>query len=293
MDYFSIICKSVEKIEENLNEKINIEVIADSCHMSEFHFHRIFKGFTGYSLINYVRKRKLKKIGEELRETDKKVLEIAVDYGYESNEALTRIIKKETGFTPVEIRKGAECDIGIDKIPLWALRYNSRYKENDYKFEEMYINDFYFEGVKDVMTLDEEKNYEQIPQIMHKLSEVKANINIKEKETKERQFGIVKSAMIDISNPYKNTFQYYRGYSSKESKTKLPGIEYLKYDNIKCLKVWVGKSIEEHKKAVDYIFGVWASSGGYELDGTRFDLMEEIIDDENGIIDIFFYIPVK
>lgn len=293
MDYFDIISKSVEKIEKNINEKLNIEAIADACCMSEFHFHRVFKSFTGYSLINYVRKRKMRKIAEELIFTEKRIIDIAFDYGYESNEALTRAIKNESGMTPVQLRKSKNTVIGIDKISLWTLRYNNRYSEEEYKFEIIYLNDFYFEGLSSIITLDEEKNYKQVSELIGKLKKVKEKINIKTKEKNERQFGIAKSEVLDISNPYNNTFEYFRGYSCTQSDNKRKEIKYIPINGVKCAKFWVGDSVEKHRKAIDYIFGIWIVKSGCMLDGTVFDFMEEIVESEKGLVEIYFYIPIK
>lgn len=94
MDYFGVISKAVEKIEKDLKKDIDIESLAEEVFVSPFHFHRIFKAFTDYPVISYLRKRRLNEAYRELMETDRTVLEIGMDYSYYSNEAFTRAIKK-------------------------------------------------------------------------------------------------------------------------------------------------------------------------------------------------------
>lgn len=55
MDNKTTIKKSIQYIEENLNEEISLKVIAKRVHFSEFHFHRLFKSITGSTVMEYVR----------------------------------------------------------------------------------------------------------------------------------------------------------------------------------------------------------------------------------------------
>ena len=56
-------------------------------------------------LRDYLRYRRLAFALKEIRDTDKGILEIAIDYGFSSNEAFTRAFKETYGITPSEYRK--------------------------------------------------------------------------------------------------------------------------------------------------------------------------------------------
>lgn len=116
MNDFVNINEIIEKIENLLREKLLVGEIASKFYISEFHFHRKFKNYTGYSLISYIRKRKMNSACNELLNTDKKIIEIAFEYGYASNEAFTRAMKKESGFTPSCVRKKCIKNIGVNKF---------------------------------------------------------------------------------------------------------------------------------------------------------------------------------
>ena len=51
--------KAIDYIEQHLYEKINVADVAKSASYSYFHFHRFFYAFTGETLGNYIRGRRL------------------------------------------------------------------------------------------------------------------------------------------------------------------------------------------------------------------------------------------
>ena len=59
MRQFDAIEQAVIIIEENLTKELNKKSLAESVYMSEFHFYRVFKEITGYSIGQYIRARKL------------------------------------------------------------------------------------------------------------------------------------------------------------------------------------------------------------------------------------------
>ena len=65
---------------------------------------RIFRFLTGYTLNEYVKKRKMSLAGMDLYANQDKVIDIAVKYGYSSSQAFSRAFKKFFGFNPSEVR---------------------------------------------------------------------------------------------------------------------------------------------------------------------------------------------
>jgi AraC-like DNA-binding protein len=97
--------RSIDFIESNLAEEININDIAQQAHFSIFHFQRIFKQYTGYSVINYLRKRRLTRVAYELCVNQSRVIDTAYDYYFEYEQSLIRAFKREFGVTPGAFRK--------------------------------------------------------------------------------------------------------------------------------------------------------------------------------------------
>ena len=105
MEYPQRIQRAVDFIENNLTEKITIQDVAKQACFSVFHFHRIFQAMLGESIGEYIRKRRLTRAGLELIDSNRRILDIAVEYQFESQEAFTRSFKKHFGMTPGGYRK--------------------------------------------------------------------------------------------------------------------------------------------------------------------------------------------
>lgn len=68
-------------------------------------FQRIFIFISGISMSDYVRKRRLTIAGDELRNSDISVLDIAIKYGFQSHSAFTRAFKAQHGITPSQAKQ--------------------------------------------------------------------------------------------------------------------------------------------------------------------------------------------
>ena len=100
MDGIQSIQKAVEYMEEHLLEKISYEDVAKQLYMSNYHFHRLFSMITGITANEYMRNRKLSMAGQELVMSNKKVIDIAYKYGYESPESFAKAFTRFHGVTP-------------------------------------------------------------------------------------------------------------------------------------------------------------------------------------------------
>lgn len=105
MNYYERIQKSIDYIETNLKEDIEIEKAAQEAFMSCSNYYRMFFALTGYAVKEYIRNRRISNAVRDIKETDDSILDIALKYGFESNEALTRAFKRITGNPPSAFRK--------------------------------------------------------------------------------------------------------------------------------------------------------------------------------------------
>lgn len=100
MNYVKKIKDAIEYVEDNLKESITFETIAQKVGVSPFYFHRIFTAIIGDSPTNYIRNRKLTCAAEDLYKTNKNIIDIAFEYGFENHETFSRAFKKFHGITP-------------------------------------------------------------------------------------------------------------------------------------------------------------------------------------------------
>ncbi len=116
MNYLGQIQKGVDFIEENLGEELLLGSIAKAAGMSSWYFQRMFSAITGDTLKYYIRSRRLAKATRDLVETDKRILDIAFDCQFESQEAFTRAFKKAFDTTPAKYRSLKENLSTIAKV---------------------------------------------------------------------------------------------------------------------------------------------------------------------------------
>jgi AraC family transcriptional regulator len=99
----------VDFIEANLRNPLNVEEIASqSAYYSLYHYVRLFRILTGETPGSYLRKRRLAEAARELVESRKTILEIALDYQFQSHEAFTRSFKQHFGVAPNEQRRSRQ-----------------------------------------------------------------------------------------------------------------------------------------------------------------------------------------
>lgn len=92
-------------IEDNLTEEFTMFDLAGQAGYSPFYFSRLFRLITGITIKKYVADRRLRRAALEIRDTEKRIIDIAVKYGFSSQEALTRALKSAYGHTPYAFRK--------------------------------------------------------------------------------------------------------------------------------------------------------------------------------------------
>lgn len=112
-----IFVDEIDKCIKNYNdEALTLSFLSRSLGYSEFYTTRKFKEISGMQFRDYLRLRKLAFALKEVRDSDKSFLDIALDYGFSSNEAFTRAFKGTYGMTPSEYRKNPKPVVLRTKI---------------------------------------------------------------------------------------------------------------------------------------------------------------------------------
>lgn len=87
-------------IDEHIHETISLKQLANCCHLSPSYASKVFKDFTGYTPYKYIKTMRLTEAAKELRDKDVKVIDIALDYLFDSHEGFTRAFSKQFGLAP-------------------------------------------------------------------------------------------------------------------------------------------------------------------------------------------------
>lgn len=105
MNKFTILSVVLTFIDENLTQEITPELCAQKCGYSLSNLQKMFRCTFHIGVSDYIARRKLTAAGKALLETDASVLDIALQYGYNSHEVFTRAFQRLWGVTPSKFRK--------------------------------------------------------------------------------------------------------------------------------------------------------------------------------------------
>ncbi|SHL77666.1 transcriptional regulator, AraC family [Anaerocolumna jejuensis DSM 15929] len=117
MNYSQSIQKTISYIDANLSNKLSLDELADIAGFSKYHFLRIFKHETGSRLSEHIQNRRMAQAAKLLLFTQQNILDIALTYRFESQEAFTRAFKKEYNLPPGRYRKAMSNLIHIKEVP--------------------------------------------------------------------------------------------------------------------------------------------------------------------------------
>lgn len=95
----------IDYIEGHLTEKLTFDVIASMMAVSEADLQRSFKMIAGLTMSEYIRYRRLTMVALDLKNSDSKVLDVALTYGYQTAESFSKAFKQYHGCTPMEAKK--------------------------------------------------------------------------------------------------------------------------------------------------------------------------------------------
>ena len=106
MNNAEIIYSLLEHIEHNLKNSLTVNDLSERSGFSLYYFSRLFKGMTGHSPKSYISGRKMTESLSELSFSDKKIIEIAYDYGFSTPESFSRAFNRLFGLNPSDVRRG-------------------------------------------------------------------------------------------------------------------------------------------------------------------------------------------
>ncbi len=121
MNYYARIQQTIDYIDAHISEAITLEKLSEIACLSKYYYHRLFSALVGESVMSYIRKRRLGRAARQLNTTSLRIIDIALDNGFESQEVFIRAFTKYFGITPAKYRKlQSKIDLS-DKISLLGM----------------------------------------------------------------------------------------------------------------------------------------------------------------------------
>ncbi|NLL49086.1 MAG: AraC family transcriptional regulator [Firmicutes bacterium] len=110
MSYLDQIQQSIDYIEDHLTEPLCVHDLAARIGFSPYHYYRIFGAYVGMPVMEFVRRRRLAHAAASLT-SDRRILDIALDYGFQTHAGFTKAFLKVYGLPPERYRLHASARI--------------------------------------------------------------------------------------------------------------------------------------------------------------------------------------
>lgn len=285
MNYFLQIQVAIDFIESNLTKDINLSDVAQTTNFSMYHFHRIFQAIVGESITDYIRKRRLTEAAKTLVQTDQRILDVSIEYQYQSQEAFSRAFKKMYGLTPGKYRKHRCPLIYLEKQILTPDRLTHLQRRITMEPKIIQKNEFSVIGLE---YYGDNKNGE-IPamwgELDKRIHEIPNRINLKtsygvcspvEKMTDESRFSYI--AGVEVNK----TDQIPEGMVAKH----VPTTQYAVFSH--------KGSPKNLDKTYEYILGTWLPNSGYQpVMSPDLEVYDHRFNPKSEDSEMFIYIPIK
>ncbi|MGG0461346.1 AraC family transcriptional regulator [Priestia aryabhattai] len=145
MDLLRNMNRALHYIEENLTNDIDFREVARLALCSEYHFKRMFSFLAGITLSEYIRRRRLTLAAFELKDSNIKVIDVAIKYNYSSPDSFTRAFQNLHGITPSEAKKNGSS---LKAFPQMTFQLSIKGgNEMNYRIEEKEA--FHIVGIKE------------------------------------------------------------------------------------------------------------------------------------------------
>ena len=168
MEWLTSIRAAIDYMEKHLTEPVTALDVAGQVYLSPFFLQRGFSMMTGYGIGEYLRNRRLYQAAVDLKDTDDKIIDIALRYGYDTPESFAKAFSRFHGATPSQVRGGADVNVFLPlKINL-TIQGGS---QMDYKIAPM----FPFKLIGFQREFSMENSYQEIPKFWDEICRKYAN----------------------------------------------------------------------------------------------------------------------
>lgn len=169
MEWLTCIRKAIDYMEEHLLEEISAQDIAAQVYLSPFFLQKGFSLMTGYGIGEYLRSRRLYLAALDLQNSQDKVIDIALRYGYETPESFAKAFSRFHGAAPSLVR-ALKAPVRVF-LPLTIDLKIQGGNQMDYRIAPM----FPFKLIGFQKEFSMENSYEEIPKYWDEICEKYAN----------------------------------------------------------------------------------------------------------------------
>lgn len=295
MDHLKQVQRAIDYIESHLQDELKTESIARVAGFSTWHFQIVFSSAVGDTLKEYIRKRRLTAALIALGSSNRRLIEIALDAGFESQEAFTRAFKAMFGKTPGTCRgEGARSVMSLNKpkITMEYLDHLYGRMNMEPRFEK--IDEMKMIGLETrfiSIRSPEKNNHVVIPKLWDDF--IKRAHEIKGRKG-AIDFGVCSALGQEQAKSHPDECFYLAGAEVRDLNEIPPGML--------AMKIPAGQyAIFSHKGKLDklehtmnYIFGSWLPKSGKKLrDAPDLEVYGDRFDPKSEKSEFDIYIPIQ
>ncbi|WP_127497250.1 AraC family transcriptional regulator [Paenibacillus glycanilyticus] len=295
-DYLVQIQQTIDYIEAHISEELSLSRLAQVARLSDFHFHRVFLSMAGETVMEYVRKRRLAVSAYQVAYSDAKLIDIALDAGFQNHETFTRAFKRMFEMTPGEYRKREIKPPAYSRLNVLQRKYNPYL--GGIRMEYKIITKPAFKVIGyEIRTRANGDNHKEIPAFWQEYIQKELYKNIPNRVHKDSPVELGICYNFDMGS---DIFSYLIGMEAETFDgvegeglvcREFDGAEYAVFTTPKVPREQFSSSIQNTWMTV---FSEWFPHSGYEHAGTpEFELYDERSNHELAEIQMDIYIPIK
>ena len=110
--------RALALVERGLRDELDVAAMAEAACYSLFHFVRVFTELTGHGPYDYLMRRRVAEAAREVVSGTASILDIALEYRFESPDGFSRAFRRCFGLTPSEARKAGDYPEGSARTPI-------------------------------------------------------------------------------------------------------------------------------------------------------------------------------
>lgn len=105
LEHAAAVTRMQTYIDAHLDEEITVHALAQQAGYSPWHCAKMFKEYTNKAPFEYIRQLRLSQAALVLRDEELRVIDVALDFVFDSHEGFTRAFRKQFGVTPKAYQK--------------------------------------------------------------------------------------------------------------------------------------------------------------------------------------------
>ena len=255
MDYSDNIRGVLRFIEQNIKTDISPKQLSEVSSFSIPHLYRLFNNHVGCSPSEYIKKRKLFSAANELFTGTRRIIDVALDYGFESHDVFTRAFKRVYEVNPEYYRRHGYClpdFMGI--LPKIVKGHDSMHNVEIVTFPQTHLI-----GVENRLNVDE-----WAPDVFHRMRESVFNNapNLVHPPCidKERPYTCATHILSIINPDY--SYNYFAGVEVKDFSDVPQGVATRIIPEAMFAVIGYEGGLE-FKEIADYLHGEWLENNEY------------------------------